>query len=243
MEKYLYEDLYSLEERHFWHIAKREMCCDLIKGFAFPGRKIRILDVGCGTGKNVEVFGQFGESFGIDNEPLAVQFCRKRGLQKVKISSSERIKHRSGLFDLVTMLDVLEHVDEKITLSEVKRVMKPGGLLIITVPAYQWLWSAWDVALHHRKRYTRGSLSKVLVTSGFTIIHTNYMYSFLLIPVICVRVFKSFMFKTKKYPSDFKLSSPILNRVMLTLARVERIMSKIFPPPFGTSIVCIAKFQ
>src|SRR5258708_4769808 len=151
MEAYLYEDLYLLEEKHWWHISKRRLCLAIIKKFS-TGKRPTILDVGCGTGKNIEEFNKVGKTYGIDNSSKAIKFCKIRNLKHVRLASSNRTGFKSGFFDVVTLLDVLEHVDEQPTLSELKRILKKSGKIIITVPAYMWLCSNWDKVLHHKRR-------------------------------------------------------------------------------------------
>lgn len=235
----MYEDLYKQEETHWWHIAKRELCVRLIEKF-LNKKKVRILDIGCGAGKNVEIFSQFGKSFGIDSSPEAIKYCKKRGLKLVHLASSEQTNFSQNSFDLVTLLDVLEHTDERKTLTEIHRILKPRGYLLITVPAFQWLWSRWDEVLHHKRRYTSQDLKEKLENHGFKIKRISYVYSFLVIPVILIRTLKSHINK-KEYSSDFEITSPLLNSWLLKLSRVERQLMFLFPIPFGTSVVCLAQ--
>lgn len=239
MEEFLYEDLYKREETHWWHIAKRELCVRLIEKF-LNKKKVRILDIGCGAGKNVEIFSQFGKSFGIDSSPEAIKYCKKRGLKLVHLASSEQTNFSQNSFDLVTLLDVLEHTDERKTLTEIHRILKPRGYLLITVPAFQWLWSRWDEVLYHKRRYTSQDLKEKLENHGFKIKRISYVYSFLVIPVILIRTLKSHINK-KEYSSDFEITSPLLNSWLLKLSRVERQLMFLFPIPFGTSVVCLAQ--
>lgn len=239
MEKYLYEDLYNLEEKHWWHIAKRKVILNLTSSF-LKTRRPKVLDIGCGTGKNVEVFGQIGTTYGIDNSPEAINFCQSRSLANIKLGTSEETGFSQNHFDLITLLDVLEHTDEDKTLAEVARILKNDGILTITVPAFSWLWSQWDVVLHHKRRYTKTTLTQALERNGFQVLKISYMYSFLVLPAVFIRFIKSIFYK-KHYPSDFKISSPLINYILLFLVYLElKIMQK-FSIPIGTSLVCIAQ--
>ena len=241
MKKYLYQDLFELEEVHWWHIAKRKICLALIKKYVKTRSNFKVLDIGCGTGKNLEEFCKFGKAFGIDTSIDAIRFCReKRGLKNVTLASAQKTGFSYDSFDVVCILDVLEHTDDKKTLKEIHRILKPGGLLLITVPAFNFLWSRWDEVLHHRRRYTRESLSKILHLSNFNVIKISYMYSFLILPLIIIRFIKSFLFKNH-YPSDFKISNKILNKVMISVSALESNLIFNGSIPFGTSLVCVAK--
>lgn len=240
MQKHLYADLYDLEDAHWWHIAKRKMCLALIKKY-LKEKNAKILDIGCGTGKNLEEFNKFGQAFGIDNSPEAIKFCEdKRHLTNVTLGSAEKTGLKSLEFDLVSMLDVLEHTNDIKTLKEAARILKKDGLLLITVPAYQFMWSNWDVVLHHRRRYTKGQVEELLKKAGFEVLKSTYLYSFLLFPVFIVRKIKNVV-SGKTYSSDFKLGLPILGRILGSIADLERFIALRFKIPFGLSIVVLAK--
>ncbi len=237
MEKYLYKDLHELENRHWWHLVKRQRVINILTKY-LKKHKNRILDIGCGTGRNLQSFEQFGSVLGIDNAKEAIEYCRAKRLN-VHLASSDDTGFSSNYFDAVILLDVLEHVEENRTLKEIKRILKPDKYLIITVPAFSWLWSHWDVILHHRRRYSKESLKKILKDNNFQILEISYMYSFLVLPVILIRTMKAFFLKTN-YGSDFELSSPLINKILYNLANLEIIISNKISIPFGTSIVCLA---
>jgi SAM-dependent methyltransferase len=238
MQKYLYADLYRLEDKHWWHIAKRNIVSHFLQKY-LKSRKEKVLDVGCGTGKNLEHFSKYGNCFGIDNSKEAIEYCKKRGLKKVKLATTAKTGFKTNSFDAITLLDVLEHVDEKPTLREVKRLLRKKGVCIITVPALPILWSKWDEVLHHKRRYTHKSLIQTLESHGFKVIHISYMYTFLVLPVFVVRKIKELFFPDY-YPSDFKLSSPLINKIMLNITLLESQISKQGKLPIGLSLIAVA---
>jgi len=240
MQRKFYRDLYNLEEKHWWHKNKRTVIINLIKKFTQNNRKSRLLDVGCGTGKTLEEISNLGIAYGVDISKEAIKFCRKRGLKNARPGSSYKTGFKNSYFDICTLLDVLEHTDDEKTLYEMKRILKKDGLLIITVPAYKFLWSKWDVVLMHKRRYRRSNLKKVLQNNGFKVLKVSYIYSFLILPALIIRLFKSRRYE-EDYPSDFHLSNPLLNIFFLTLIKLEYIFSFIIPIPFGTSLVCVCK--
>lgn len=239
MENYLYQDLYSLEKRHWWHLAKRKTVGQLLKEFV-AHKNIKILDIGCGTGENLHFFSKFGQVWGVDVSQQAVNYCKKRGLTHVKIAASDQLPFSQKSFDVVTLLDVLEHVEEKPTLHQIAKILKPKGILIITVPAYPWLWSSWDKVLHHKRRYTKASLTTALQQNGFQVRKISYLYAFLVIPAKIIRLMKSVFSVNTSYSSDFKLSSPLINRIFLKITDWERLFALRYSLPFGTSIICLA---
>lgn len=239
MQKYLYKDLYDLEELHWWHKAKRNLVSFFLDQ-NLNSKASKILDVGCGTGKNLEAFSEYGVVHGIDNSIDAISFCRKRGLKDVTLGSIEKMPYEGNSFDAVTVLDVLEHVDDFKALKEIKRILKKEGVLIITVPAFTWLWSRWDEVLYHKRRYSEITLTGVLESSGFKIIKTSYAYSFLVLPALIIRSAKK-MFYKNYYPSDFQLSNRVINYLLSILADIEKIFIIKFKIPFGTSLVVVAK--
>lgn len=239
MQKYLYQDLYNLEESHWWHKTKRNLVGLLIKHY-YHGGKSKILDVGCGTGKNIEAFSEFGECYGMDYSDDAILFCKKRGIKNVIKGNIENIPFQKQSVDIITALDVLEHVDDRKALKEIHRVLKKDGLLIVAVPAFPKLWSRWDEILHHKRRYTKRSLEKTLQVNNFKILKISYMYSFMFLPVVIIRFIKNIFFKNH-YPSDFKLSNKAINFLLGYICAFESFFIINTSVSFGTSLVTVAR--
>jgi len=240
MEKYLYDDLYKLEKKHWWHISKRRLIQKLIENYN-KVKNPRILDVGCGAGKNMEGLLRYGDVWGLDNSLDAIRFCKKRGLKNLYLGNSEKTHLKSESFDIITILDVLEHTNDNRTLKEMSRIIKNDGLLIATVPAFSWLWSEWDEVLHHKRRYNKKSLIEILGNNSFKVIRITYLYSFLVLPVFFIRKIKKRLFYKQQYPSDFRLNHLLLNSIMDLLSKLEFQISKKIKIPFGTSILVIGK--
>src|SRR5947207_7426854 len=177
MQQHTYSIMYEVEEHHWWFIGRRKIiegfvaavCCELGK------RKPRILDVGCGTGANLQMLGQHGASEGVDVSSEALEFCRARGLSKVKQGAAEALPYEDASFDLVTGLDVVEHLDDDVAgLKEMRRVLRPRGRALLFVPAFMFLWGVQDDISHHRRRYTRAGLENVVRAAGFEIERFTY---------------------------------------------------------------------
>lgn len=188
----------------------------------------------------MSMLSQFGEVFGIDVSNDALIFCKKRGFKNLKRADAAKTGFQNEFFDVITMLDVLEHIEEDETLREVKRIVKPGGIVIVTVPAFQWLWSSWDVVLKHKRRYTKGDLEALFAAKhGFRILRSSYMYSFLVLPAFIFRKIKSS--QKKFYGSDFSNNKTLLNVFFTLLSDIERFFVLRGMLPFGTSLVLVCK--
>lgn len=234
----LYEDMYKTEETHWWHRAKRTVVCNILNTLGSK-KELKILDVGCGTGKNLESFSVFGEVWGVDSADEAIYFCKQRLQENVIKASIDKIPLPDEGWDVITLLDVLEHVDQETALPELKRLLRPKGNIIITVPAFPSLWSQWDVILHHKKRYTFFSLTQALIQHGYTVDMIRYMHSYLFIPAYLMRKFKN-QHPNGEYRSDFEHSNALINAIFSFLFKTELYLSRFFTIPFGTSIICLA---
>jgi len=186
VEEHVYEQLYQLEDRHWWFRGRREIIWALLHQARLPSAP-RILDAGCGTGRNLLEYGRLGEIHGIDTSAAAVEFCRRRGLENVTTGSLEALPFEDARFDLILACDVIEHVDDAAALAELRRVGAPGATLLITVPAYNWLWSQHDDTHHHKRRYTLRRLRDRVLAGGFEPQRTTYFNSALLVPIALVR--------------------------------------------------------
>ena len=238
MRKDFYQDLYEKEETHWWHRAKRRYVKWIISTHTAK-KKQTTLDVGCGTGKNMEELSSFGEVWGVDISDEALSFCKKRGLTHIKKGEAENLPFNDDTFDVVCALDVLEHVDDKLAVKEIKKVLKDDGFIVITVPAYDWLWSRWDEVLGHKRRYTKKQLGQVLEKEGFVIRRYTYIHALLILPLFIFRKIKQL--QSKPYSSDFKVGNNIMNKILLYISELEQMMINRYDMPFGTSILCIAQ--
>lgn len=191
MEEDVYRLVYELESRHWWFRGREAVIKALLRKVVLPPHP-RILDAGCGAGRNLQLYSRLGGAQGFDPSPHAVAFCRRRGLASVRHGTMEEIPFEAASFDLVTATDVLEHVaDDEVGLREMRRVAAPGGSLILTVPAYRWLWSREDERLGHLRRYTRPALCLLARRSGWEPVFATYFNAALLIPIAAVRMLRA----------------------------------------------------
>ena len=190
MEQELYRLMYEVEDRHWWFRGRAAVVGAMIARLELPSSP-RILDAGCGTGRNLQRYEQLGPAQGIEPSADAVAFCRERGLENVKQAPLERLPFEEESFELMVATDVLEHVDDDAqALRELRRVAAPGATLVMTVPAFRWLWSEEDDRLGHRRRYTRKQLRRVAEQSGWQPLFATYFNLLLLAPIVVARRFR-----------------------------------------------------
>jgi SAM-dependent methyltransferase len=177
----------AADERHWWYRGRRRVLHAVLDGLALPPGA-RILDAGCGSGRTLDDLARLGDAYGVDLSPAAASAAHDRG-HKTYVAAVEELPFADATFDLVTCLDVIEHTpDDEITLAELLRVTRPGGRLLVTVPAYPALWSSHDEANQHYRRYTRGSLLSAAVAAGWRLQRDSYFNSALLAPAALVRL-------------------------------------------------------
>jgi SAM-dependent methyltransferase len=179
---------HEAEDRHWWYRGRRTVFAGVLAGLGLPAGA-RVLDAGCGSGRNMVELARFGAVTGIELSPTSVALARARDVGQVIAGSVLEMPFADDSFELAVTLDVIEHLDDDLAaLRELRRVVAPGGALLVAVPAYQWLWSGHDVINHHHRRYTRRSLQRVAEQAGWKQLRTTYFNSLLLPVAILLRV-------------------------------------------------------
>src|SRR5689334_3913410 len=182
-----YARMREAEDRHWWFRGRRAVIEALLANVG--QRPLRVLDAGCGTGRNLELYARLGEADGVDPSPHAIEFCRERGIDRVRAGEATRLPVETGEYDLVAATDVLEHVEhDRAAAVEMRRATRDGGWLLATVPAYRWMWSEEDVRLSHFRRYTRRGLLAVLESAGWEPVVASYFNAILLPPIALARL-------------------------------------------------------
>ncbi len=180
---------HQAEDRHWWYRGRRSVLDRVIAGLGLPEERARILDAGCGSGRNMVELARYGTVTGVELSATSVELARVRNCGEVIEGSVLEMPFESGSFDLAVSLDVIEHLEDDLAaLRELRRAVAPGGALLVTVPAYQWLWSGHDEINHHHRRYTRRSLQSVAELAGWRQVRTTYFNSLLLPAAIVLRV-------------------------------------------------------
>jgi SAM-dependent methyltransferase len=251
MRQDLYYDLYTKEQDYWWHVGKRAIVYGLLDRF---GRKRKVagrraLDVGCGTGLNLDHLSRLAQPVGTDYYEEALQFCRERGHTMLCKADAAELPFGEGFFDIITALDVIEHLDDDvIALRELRRVLRPGGVAVISVPAYPVLWTYWDDILGHRRRYTTRTLRAAIEKAGLEVLKVSYSNMLTLFPATGVRILKALLHKaseTRREPrvpeSDFVPLPAWLNGALIAYYRLEAWALRRINLPFGLSVACVAR--
>ena len=241
MEDWAYQEDFDMEDRHWWFRSRRRVLWALLER-AEIGPSPRILDAGCGTGRNLAEFGRLGPAEGVDISPQAVEFCRQRGLQGVREAVIEDLPFEDARFDLILATDVIEHLPEDVrALGELRRVAAPEARLVVTVPAYNWLWSEHDRSYHHYRRYTRPVLRERMRAGGWEPAIDTYFYSSLLAPVAAVRLLQRLRMNGNGRP-DLKKSPGALDRWLELPVRGEaNLIQRGISLPAGVSLGMVCR--
>jgi len=238
MERAVFDRMAELDKTHWWYVARRRVLSDLIVRVVKPPKIARVLEVGCGTGHNFEMLGQFGHVDGLEIDAPARAIASKRLGRKV---GDAPLPQLAGIADseyqLIALLDVLEHVsDDRAALTGIKRKLAPGGKILLTVPANQWMWSAHDTVHHHHRRYNPAMLSRVAREAGLKLDFVSH-FNTLLFPLAAG--FRLLGKVTGREEADDAQPAAPLNAAFTTLFGLERHLIGRVPMPFGVSLAAV----
>ena len=245
MQAHTYAIMRKVEDAHWWFVGRRRIIGSFVERICAELRsegktEARILDIGCGTGGNLELLSRFGRAEGVDISSEALDFCRARGLKNVRQGAAETLPFANESFDLVTGLDVVEHLDDDVAgLREMRRVLRPGGHLLLFVPAFMFLWGVQDDVSHHRRRYTLPELKKKLAQAGLGIERASYANISFFAPILLGRVFMNV--SGLRPASENNINVGAFNGLLGRVLGAESWWLKRLNFPFGVSIICDAK--
>lgn len=240
MEKDFYATYFEVEKTHWLMRGRRAIVLDMLARYA-PGAD-RVLDFGCGSGLTVDTLSLAGYSAsGVDFSREAIDFGAKKGIGGLSVVSGERLPFAADSFDAVLCMDVLEHLaDETTALAEMRRVLKPGGILLIMVPAYMFLWGKQDEVAHHFRRYTMPSLIALIRRNGeYAILKRSYFNALLFPAVAAIRLASRFLGIGVSRESDFDITSPPIDAACGAIFAIERAGLRFIRYPFGVSILLV----
>lgn len=241
MENKAYLDMAEIEARHWWFAARREILRDQIASLNLP-RCATILEIGCGTGGNLPMLTRFGTIYAIETSEIARSIAIQKTDGAIDIRDGafpSKVPNFGHRFDLICLFDVLEHIsDDCGTLRAASALLKPGGHLIISVPAYQWMWSRHDAFLHHHRRYSKAALTEVVRAADLQISRTCYFNMWLFPAAAMARSFDKL--RGAQSATGAAIPPAPLNYVMRKIFASERHLLKQFELPFGLSLLCIA---
>ena len=239
MERFVYEQMAELDERHWWYCARREVVAALIERLARPPAGGAILEIGCGTGHNFKMLGRFGhvDALELDDEARAISEKRLgRSIMSAPLPELVGVPERR--YDLIGAFDVIEHIDDdRAAIASIARRLKPGGKFVMTVPAHQWMWSAHDTVNHHRRRYSKSGLTKLINGSPLKLDRVGYFNSLLFPVAIAERMASKALGKDG---GDLELPPAPLNTALKKTFAAERHLIGRVPLPPGLSLFAVA---
>lgn len=243
MEQHTYGIMDEAEGSHWWFVGRRAILESFLAGIVqklrSPQSALRILDVGCGTGANLQMLSQFGTAEGVDVSDDALEFCRRKGLT-VQKGLAETLPYPDETFDISTALDVIEHLDDDIAgLKEMHRVTKSGGYSLIFVPAFMWLWGVQDDISNHRIRYTKKQIVERVEKAGFKVERATYANFTFFAPILGGRTIMKLTGIKPESENNVNISA--LNGLFGKIFSAERLWLDKLDFPFGVSIVVVAR--
>ncbi len=245
MEREHQERYGELGEGYWWLAGKYRIVADLLgRAFHPDSATPRVLDLGCGPGNYLDVLAAHGRTYGTDYSLPALRYCARRGHARLSSADFHDLQFRSDSFDLITCIDVLEHVrDDARAAAELARVLRPGGLLVMTVPAFAALWGDHDELYGHYRRYRTGSLRRRLAGAGLEVLRVTYFEPLYLPPLFVYRKWKRLLPRRAGLAQrdDFVAIGPRLNRFLTSLLAAERFVLRHANFPFGVTILALAR--
>lgn len=239
MERQVYDRMAEVADVHWWYVARRKILADLIRREVRPPTKARILEIGCGTGHNLGMLESFGTVDGLEVDGEARAIAEKRLGKALLAAPLPGLKGVDrGSYDLIAALDVVEHIDDdEGALAAIAECLKPGGKLLMTVPAHQWMWSAHDTANHHKRRYSKRALRALIEGSPLKLEKIGYFNSLLFPLAIAARGAGKL---TGRDDSDDKLPPRPINALFEKVFELERYLVGRLPLPPGLSLFAVA---
>ena len=239
MERVVYEQMAELDQRHWWYVARREVIAALIRREVRPPANARVLEIGCGTGHNLAMLAEFGhvEALELDDEARAVAETRLgRTVMNAPLPELAGVPQKQ--YDLIGAFDVVEHIDDDVAaLASIATRLKPGGKLVVTVPAHQWMWSAHDVVNHHKRRYSKPALRKLFERSPLRLETIGYFNSLLFPVAIAERLSSKLRGKDE---ADLTMPPALLNTALEKVFAAERHLVGRLPLTPGLSLFAVA---
>ncbi|MBT0665309.1 methyltransferase domain-containing protein [Geobacter pelophilus] len=241
-----YQSMFAVEDMHWWYVSLHELIISYVAA-EYRGKPLEILDAGCGTGRLCQLLGPYGNVTGIDASELALGFSRQRGLKNVYHADLNDVDLGDSRYDLITSIDVIYHkavTDEGRVLAKFFSALKPGGMLILNLPAFEFLRSTHDIAVQTRRRYTRYELAALLARAGFVVEKSSYRIAFLFPLIALYRLCRKVLPHARNpehVSSDVYPPSPLLNTTLLAVSRIENVLQQKISLPFGTSVFLVAR--
>jgi len=234
-----YTKMFELEDQYWWFVGRRRLALNLLRHHVNVSNP-DVLDLGCGTGVVLRELSSWARPTGLDMSELALGYCTKRSLSRLILGDGAKLPIAACKVDAIIGLDIFEHIeDDSAAFAEAYRVLRPGGILVLSVPAFRSLWGPHDIALMHFRRYRAKEVRARLEKAGFVIRRTSYSVFFLFPIVVVWRFFE----KQKKGKAKASLVSvpKWANRLLIGLQNLETSIISRFDLPWGSSVIAVAQ--
>jgi 2-polyprenyl-3-methyl-5-hydroxy-6-metoxy-1,4-benzoquinol methylase len=237
----MYRLFFQVQQKHWWFVTRKKIVLAAIDSYVDKNIKLKILDIGCGSGVMLTALEKLGQTFGMDMSDEAISFSKEIFNGKVeKGFLPDQLPYEPDFFNLITALDVIEHIDQDVeSLQVIYSLLNSEGKAIITVPAYLFLWSKFDDLNEHKRRYTLTELRTKLIIAGFTIEKISY-YNTLLFPIVfLVRLLNNIL--QRDGASDIDIPNSFLNYILEKVFSLEISILRWINLPFGVSILAVVR--
>ena len=240
MDPQIYQKMMALEETHWWFVARRTILDQVINKLTLP-ESAEIFEAGCGTGGNLGMLAHHGQVCAMELDETARLFACNLKLAEIQSGCLPNdIPFPDRKFDLIVLLDVLEHVEEdSASLQALATKLKPSGWLLVTVPAYAWLWSKQDELLHHKRRYLLRNLHQLVSSVGYNVHFASYFNSVLFPLIAAIRLVQGLF---DKGGNELTMPPNLINKILIFLFAAEgHFIGRFLSLPFGVSILILAQ--
>jgi SAM-dependent methyltransferase len=245
MEKKIYGFLYDVEIKHWWFVGRRKYVNRLLQKYLPVKNTIELAEVGCGSGASLEMFSKYGtvDAMEMDEEALKRAKVRASGyVRRFEKGWLPENMQLNNTYDAVVALDVIEHIDDDVgSLKVLGDALKPDGKILLTVPAYQWMWSTHDDVNHHKRRYSRALLTRRLNDAGFNVLYISYFNALMFPLAVIIRMLQRISPSNEGVIDEYKMPSKIVNNILGWIFSLESYLAGWIQVPFGLSIAAVAE--
>jgi SAM-dependent methyltransferase len=245
MNRAEYDRMYALEDTYWWFQGRQEIIVSMLEtcgALASTSTRPLVIDLGCGTGLMLKRLASRARMIGLDYSPLALSYCRRRTIGDLARFDAVDLPVRDESVDAVLALDMLEHIeDDQRVIDEMARVLRPGGVAVLAVPAHPFLWSEHDEALHHFRRYRRRELAALFDGHRLRVERLTYAIAFTFVPIALFRLVTRHWRRVREPKAQVIILPLWANRLLTGLLRVEARLLRRWNLPCGVSLIAIAR--